>query len=88
MSDTELTEKQYSKISTGRQLRAESDVLLPLLDQRREIAITKILNFYRAGDFEKIPSAAAELCAIDDMKIVIKNKIKSAEALERKVISG
>jgi len=40
---------------------------------------------YRSGELEKIHQAAAELSVTEDMKQTIKNKIKQAEAVERRL---
>lgn len=85
MSD--VTEQDMRTMQLGRLMRAEADVILPLLAERREQAITKMLQHYRAGKFEMLPSAVAELCVTEDMKQTIKNKIKAAEAVERKVMN-
>jgi hypothetical protein len=80
-----MTEKEAQIINTGRLLRAESDVLVPMLVERRELIVQKIIMLYKAGDFERIRDCSAELSLIEDMKLKIKNKILAADAVERKL---
>lgn len=83
-----MTEKEAQAINTGRLLRAESDVMLPMLAERREHAVQKILLYFRSGEFEKIRDCAAELCVMDDLQNKIKNKIRAADAAERRMTNG
>jgi hypothetical protein len=82
MSD--LTDKDIAIMQAGRLLRAEAVIVLPMLDERRESAIRSILMHYKAGDIAKLTNAAAELSVTEDMKEIIKRKIKLAEQVERK----
>lgn len=84
MSD--INEHELRAMQFGRLLSAEADLILPLLEKQREMAITKMLQHYRAGKFDMLPSAVAELCVTEDMKMTIKNKIKQAEQVERKAM--
>lgn len=84
----DLTEKDAQVLNTGRLLRAESDVMLPMLAERREQVITKLLMHYRGGAMDKVRDCVAELCVTDDMQKTIKNKIRAADAVERKVLDG
>ena len=81
----EISERDTQILNTGRLLRLEAHVLLPLLNEKREAAIVKILQHYRAGKLDLIAHGAAELCVAEDMIQTIKNKIKAAEAVERKL---
>lgn len=81
----DISEKDAQTLQTGRLLRAESDIMLPMLNERREAAVSKIIMYYRSGELEKITQAAAELSVTEDLKQTIKNKIKLAETVERRV---
>ncbi len=85
---TELTEKEQQKLNTGRMMRAESDLILPLLDTKQALVIGKIVSAFRAGDYQALTGHAAELSTISEMKTEITQKIKVAEALERKIYAG
>ncbi len=83
---TELTETEQQKLNTGRMMRAESDLLLPLLQTKQALAIGKLIAAFRAGETNFV-SHAAELSMIDSMKNEITQKIKAAEAIERKLFN-
>lgn len=83
---TELTEAEQEKLNTGRMMRAESDVLLPLLQTKQTLVVGKIVAAFRAGETDKLIPLAAELSTIFEMKITIGQKIKEAEHLERKML--
>lgn len=79
------TEKELSTLNEGRLMRAESDIIIPLLTKQREAAVSKVIYHFKAHELEKLPAAAAELAAIEDMRAAIANRIKKAEHIERKV---
>ena len=82
---TELTEAETTKLNTGRLMRAESDLILPLLQTKQALVIGKIVADFRAGHHDKLLGHAAELATLADMKNEITRKIKEGEALERKM---
>jgi hypothetical protein len=81
---TELTEAETNKMNTGRLMRAESDLLLPLLQTKQALAVGKIVAAFRAGKHEELLPHAAELSTIMNMKDEITRAIKQAEMLEAK----
>ena len=85
---TELTEQEQQKLNTGRMMRAESDLLLPLLQTKQAAVLGKIVYSFKAGKHEELIALAAELSTLSDMKSEITRKIKEAESLERKMING
>ena len=82
---TELTEAEQQKMNTGRLMRAESDLILPLLQTKQTLVIGKIVADFRSGKHENLIGHAAELSMISEMKNDITRKIKEGEALERKM---
>lgn len=88
MSLHELTEHEQKKLDTGRMMRAESDLILPLLQTKQTLVIGKIVNSFRQGDYASLTGHAAELSTIESMKSEITQKIKQAEAIERKVFAN
>lgn len=76
---------ELDTLNQGRMLRAESGVLHPLIMQKREAAIAKIVMHFRAGALDMILACAAELSTIEDMRVTIDNKVKQAEIIERKI---
>ena len=82
---TELTEAETAKLNTGRLMRAESDLILPLLQTKQALVIGKIVADFRAGKHEFLLAHAAELSTLADMMTTINRKIKEGEALERKM---
>ncbi len=66
-------------------MRAESDMLLPMLATKQALVIAKIVGAFRSGDYGALTGHAAELSTLHDMKSEITNKIKQAEVLERKM---
>ncbi len=85
---TELTEAEQTKLNTGRLMRAESDMLLPMLATKQGLVIAKIVGSFRSGDYGSLTAHAAELSMISEMRAEITNKIKQAEVLERKMYEG
>jgi hypothetical protein len=85
---TELSEKEQQQLNTGRMMRAESDLILPLLQTKERIVIGKIVASFRAGEYGALTGHAAELSTLDSMKNEITQKIKLAEALERKAYAN
>lgn len=84
---TELTESEQQKLNTGRLLRAESDMILPLLQTKERLVIAKIVSAFKAGQQDMLWAHSAELSTIHDMRNEISQKIKVAESLERKVLT-
>ena len=83
---TELTEKEQQTLNTGRVMRAESDVILPLLQTKQDLVIARIVAHFREGDRDKVFAAAAELSILREMRSNIASKIKEAEHYERKML--
>ena len=83
---TELTEQEQQKMNTGRLMRAESDLILPLLQTKQTLIVAKIVAAFKAGHTEMLTAHAAELSIIYDMRTEITRKIKEAEGLERKML--
>lgn len=81
------SELEQKKLNTGRLMRAEADVILPLLQEQRENAIAKLCLHFRAGELNMLPAIAAEINSAETMMVSIKNKIRQAEAIERKVFN-
>ena len=84
----ELSERELETLNDGRVLRAESDVLIPLLSTKQALAVGKLIHAYREGQHEKLLSIAAEISTISEMQNTITQKIKVAEGLERKIYDG
>lgn len=84
----ELTEKEQAKLNEGRMLRAESDMILPLLATKQATVLGKIVSDFRNGHHDKLLGHAAELSTIYEMKTEIGRKIREAEALEKRVYEG
>lgn len=80
-----LSAREHDVMNEGRLLRAESDLLMPLLLEKREGAIARLIYHFKEGKTELLTAVAAELSAIEDMRSTINTKIKKAEAIERKV---
>ncbi len=85
---TELSEKEQTQLNTGRMMRAESDLILPLLHTKERLVIGKLIQAFRAGDYGSLTGHAAELSTLDSMRVEITQKIKTAEALERKAYAN
>jgi hypothetical protein len=81
----EPSEVEQAKLNTGRLMRAEADVILPLLQEKREAAISTLLWKFKEGKLADLPAAVASLAALEDMRSEIRNKIKTAEGIERKI---
>ncbi len=79
----ELSEKDTKVLNEGRVLRAEA-TLLPLLQTKQALAVGRLIAAFRAGETNFI-GHAAELSMIDSMRNEINQKIKAAEAIERKL---
>lgn len=82
---TELTEQEQEKLNTGRLMRAESDLILPLIDTKQAVVVGAIVSAFRAGSYDRLTGLAAELTTLFEMRNQIKQKIKTAEGLERKL---
>lgn len=85
---SELTEKEQTTLNAGRLMRAEADVLLPLLQTKQALVIGKIVAEFRAAHYEALTGLAAELSTIISMKDDITRAIKQAETLERKAFDN
>lgn len=81
----ELNDREIDQLNQGRMVRAEADVVLPLLGKQKLGAVAKISTLYRAGDLGQLPVAVAELVAIENLETEINKRIKRAEALERRI---
>ena len=81
----ELTEADIKTLNEGRMMRVESEILLPLLRQRRESAIQKLIGIFKSEEQKGILAATAEISCLEDMLTTITNKIKRAELIERKI---
>jgi len=81
----EITEQEQQKLNTGRSLRAETEVLFPLLGTKQALVISKLVAAFRAGQHEQLLPLVAELSTLDSMRSDITRKIKEAEAIERKL---
>ena len=84
---TELTEKEQETLNSARVVRAEGDVLLPLLQARERLIIGRTVSAFKAGETGKLISLAAELSTIYDLKSAISQKISEADYLEKKMMS-
>ena len=84
---TELTEKEQETLNSSRMIRAESDVLLPLLQTKYTLTAAKIVSAFKAGQTEKLTTLAAELSTVYDMKLMIEQRINEAAYLEKKMLS-
>lgn len=82
------SERETGALNTGRLLRTESSVLLPLLEQQREDAINLLCQAFRAGRLNDLPMHAAQIVTIDNMKAQIKIKIAKANNIERKIFEN
>lgn len=78
-------EKDLDNLNRGRLMRAESDLMLPMLNKQRENAIAGICNSFREGKLEMLPVYAASLVSIENMKSEIKITISKATILEEKI---
>lgn len=84
----ELSEKELETLNRTRQIRAESDVLRPLLDTKQAMIVAKIIQAFKSGKHEHLTALAAELTAVHDMKYEIDRSIKTAAQLERKAFQN
>jgi hypothetical protein len=82
------SEKELNELNTGRLMRAEADLLVPMLNRQREAVVAKLCAYYRSGEMAQLPVCAAEIVAIENMKSEIKNKIAKAQSIERKIQNG
>ena len=82
------SEKEVSALNTGRLMRAESDVIGPLLERQKQDVISGLCNAFRAGQLDMLPVFTAQLVSIENMKAEIKNKIAKAENIERKIFNA
>lgn len=84
---TELTEREQEKLNTGRMFRAESDMLLPMLQTKTAVVVGKIVAAFKSGGkpYEFL-AYAAELSTLSDMKAEISRKITEANHLEEKAL--
>lgn len=81
----DTTEREQKTLNEGRLIRAEADIVLPLLRQQREAAISQIIFTFKGGKLEGLPAVCATLTATEDMITTITNKIRKAEVIERKI---
>lgn len=81
----ELTEAEQAKLNTGRLMRAEADVILPLLREQREAAIQQLIQRFRAGELTLLTASAAEISSLENALTTIRTRIKQAEAIERRI---
>ena len=77
-----LTEQENQKLNAGRLMKAESGLLLPLLQTKQTLVIAKIVSAFREGKHEQLIGLAAELSTLAEMKHEITRTIKTAETLE------
>ncbi len=80
------TEREQEKLNTGRLMRAEADLILPLISTKQSLALNKIVAAFKAGERDIIFAVAAELSTLHDMKHDITRKIKEAERIEQRMI--
>ncbi len=85
MSTVELSEQETAALNEGIALRVETEMLLPLLQTKMTLAQGKLIQHYKAGDRDAVFASAAELSALSDIRSTISQKVKLAEALERKI---
>lgn len=81
----DTTEAEQRVLNDGRMIRGEADILLPLLRQQKDAAVSRIIYEFKGGKLDALPAAAASLAAIEDMITTITNRIKKAEIIERKI---
>lgn len=77
--------RDLSSLNIGRMMRAESDVILPMLQTQREDAIAAACQAFRTGQMNDIPIHIARLVTVENMCIEIKQKIAKAEAIEKRI---
>jgi len=82
------TEIEQAKLNTGRLMRANADVVLPLIQDMREQAISTLIWKFKEGKRDEIYPEAAKLATLEDMRTSIITKIKAAEVIERKIHGG
>lgn len=80
------TESEQKKLDSGRLMRAEADVIMPLLLQQREAAVQRLIMHFRAGELDgRLAAAAAEISALETTTQTIRTRIKQAEVIERRI---
>lgn len=82
---SEIKEKELMDLNVGRLIRANGEVIIPMLNSQRESAIQAACLAYRQGKLSEIPMHVARLIVIEDMQIEIKHKITKAEAIEKRI---
>lgn len=83
----QIDEKDITTMNIGKKAGMVLEYLNPLIDDQKEIIVTRMKNMYREGSATepKLFSIAGELVALDDLKNRITNKIKQADRISRKV---
>lgn len=81
----EPTEAERRTLEQGMIIRAEASALTPILQERRELAVLKIIAQYKTGKFEPMLGLVAYLTAVEDILSTMSNKQKKAEIIERKI---
>ena len=81
----ELTEKEIEKLNRGRTVRAEAQVLLPLLTQKKAAAVDRLIAHFRAGQSEMLLTVAAEISVLSGLESDLNKSIRETENLERKI---
>lgn len=80
-----MTEQEQGTLNKGRLMRAESEILLPLLTTKQNLAVAKLVADFRAGKYAELTGHAAEISTIMGMREEITRSIKQAEQIETKL---
>lgn len=85
----EITEKETERMNSGRLVRAEATVLIPLLAERKASAVTRLTAVFRSGAVaENLTALVAEITTLEDLEREIKRRIKETEHIERKIYAS
>lgn len=79
-----MSPDQLAKLNKGRMLAATMPALMPLLKQKREDLISKMISSYRGGEKDFL-AEVAELAAYYGIEQELLNENKQLQKLEEKL---
>jgi hypothetical protein len=78
-----MTPEDYEKMSTAKMSQVVLDNLSPVNRQQRELIITRMMMSYRSGEYtpELLSSSVAQLCALEDIELALKSKVRAGQKI-------
>lgn len=81
-----MTENDAMILASGQVSHALLAHLSPVIEYQSVKIIQRLKNLYRAGenDNAKLVAAIAELCALEDMELTLKSRVRRSERVANK----